>query len=128
MYSFTCWGHPNILGTHATTLEFTKDKEVSLKGDCIIGLSATFDTEKLLAWLKGRENIRVLMKVDDMQEELTCLINPEFTSSREIVIRKSEFVSERTLGIRATRSCADLPREFVDKLKNSKAEMNVEFS
>ena len=42
-YSFTAYGHKNILATHKTTIEFTKDKELSLKGNCIVGVRADFD-------------------------------------------------------------------------------------
>ena len=33
-------GHPNIRATHKTTLEVTKEKELSPRGDCIIGICA----------------------------------------------------------------------------------------
>ncbi|HIP58595.1 MAG TPA: DUF371 domain-containing protein, partial [Archaeoglobus profundus] len=33
----TAWGHPNITAKHRTTLEITKDEELSIRGDCIIG-------------------------------------------------------------------------------------------
>ncbi len=41
-YSFTAWGHENITANHKRTLEFTKDNELSLEGDCILGVSANF--------------------------------------------------------------------------------------
>ena len=31
-------GHKNVLSKHKSTFEITKDKELSLSGDCIIGL------------------------------------------------------------------------------------------
>jgi hypothetical protein len=34
-------GHENILATHKTTLEFTKDKRLSKKGDCIVAVAGT---------------------------------------------------------------------------------------
>ena len=46
-YSFTCYGHENITAKHKTTLEFTKDKDLSLKGDCIVGVNADFDINKI---------------------------------------------------------------------------------
>ena len=46
-YSFTCYGHENIKAKHKTTLEFTKDTEMGLKGDCIVGVNADFSLDKL---------------------------------------------------------------------------------
>ena len=40
---FSARGHENIRGVHKTTFEFTKEKELTLKGDCIIGVNADFD-------------------------------------------------------------------------------------
>ena len=36
----TAFGHPNIVANHKTTLEFTKEKHLSPKGDCIVGINA----------------------------------------------------------------------------------------
>ncbi len=41
-YTFTAQGHPNILATHKTTLEITKDTEVTGEGGCIIAVKADF--------------------------------------------------------------------------------------
>ena len=43
IYKFNAYGHPNILGTHKTTFEFTKDNELTLNGDCIVGVKADFE-------------------------------------------------------------------------------------
>ena len=42
-YKFKAYGHPNITAKHKTTLEFTKDKELSLRGDCIVGVKSDFE-------------------------------------------------------------------------------------
>ena len=46
-YSFNCYGHENITARHKTTLEFTKDEDLSLKGDCIVGVKAGFQLNKI---------------------------------------------------------------------------------
>jgi hypothetical protein len=50
------YGHKNIQATHKTTLEFTKDKHLSKKGDCIIAVAA----DKALTDLSGefKEKLR----------------------------------------------------------------------
>ena len=35
------WGHENIMCTHRTTIEITRDKNMSKRGDCIIGVNAS---------------------------------------------------------------------------------------
>ena len=47
MISFFCFGHKNILAKHRNTLEFTKDKDLTLNGDCIVGVNANFDLKEI---------------------------------------------------------------------------------
>ena len=46
----------------------------------------------------------------------------------DFVIRKSGFISDRTLMIHADKAAADLPREMVQQLKNPKQNMTIEIS
>ena len=43
----------------------------------------------------------------------------------DMVIRKSDYISDRTLAIHADKSSSDLPREFVEKLKNPKQKIKI---
>ncbi len=52
-YIFTCYGHENITCKHKTTLEFTKDNDLSLKGDCIAGVKADFSLVQLRKFIKS---------------------------------------------------------------------------
>ena len=63
-YKFHAYGHKNILGTHKATLEFTKDEEVSLKGDCIVGVNADFELKDLKEFIKGRESKKVSITIE----------------------------------------------------------------
>ena len=36
----TAFGHKNVRATHRTTLEITKDEELSVRGDCIVAVAA----------------------------------------------------------------------------------------
>ncbi len=122
MISFICFGHKNILGTQRNTLEFTKDKELTLDGDCIIGVNSDFRLEEIKR-LKGK--IIVKIKVNDLIEEVECEVNPEFNDDEEIVIRRTEFLSGRTLGIRANKAAIDLNREMMELMKNPSQKMEV---
>jgi uncharacterized protein len=124
-YSFSCFGHSNITSKHKNTFEFTKDEEISLKADCIVGVKADYDIKELKIFLKGKDKIKIIMSVDDLKEEVNCIVNKEFNDEKEIVIRKSDFSSKRTLGIRADKASSDFSKEFVEKLENNK--INVKF-
>ena len=39
-FVFRCFGHKNIRATHKSTLEFTFDETLTVKGDCIVGVKA----------------------------------------------------------------------------------------
>lgn len=132
-YVFNAYSHPNISGTHKTTLEFTKDEEVSLKGDCIIGVRADFDLSEIKKFIKSLKSgkisitIKAASKPNDIsaQETIFAEINPHFNSAKEIVIRKTDFISERTLGIMADKSAFELDRRLIDLLKSKKGKISV---
>ncbi len=123
---FNISGHENVLSTHRNTIEFTKDTELSLKGDCILGVNADFDHNELMELVKQCSKIKVIITVDDLKEEITAEINKDFDDKREIVIRKTDFVSKRTLGIKADKAAIDVNRDLVDKLKDSNVRGIVE--
>ena len=108
MYSFTCYGHRNISSSHKNTLEFTKDKDVTKTGHCIVGVDSDFDAGKIKDVIKGGEKLKIVISAKGIKDEITCLVNPEFDDSHEIVIRKFDFSSGRTLGIRCDKASSDL--------------------
>ena len=126
-YKFFAYGHPNILATHKTTLEFTKDKEVSLKGDCIVGVNADFELSKLKNFIKKSKinNITITIKSNNIKETINAQINPSFNSSKEFVIRKTNFVSERTFAINADKAAFDLNRGLIRFLKGKENKIKV---
>ncbi len=123
-YIFTCTGHQNILATHKTTLEFTKDNFLTKKGDCIVGINADFDLEKIKEFLKF-DKIKIIIKVDDLEETITCTPNKDFDDDKEIVIRLGEHNSKRTLGIGADKAAVHLNRELVEKIKTKQQKLEI---
>lgn len=128
-YKFNAYGHPNILGTHKTTLEFTKDKEVSLKGDCIVGVNADFDSNKIKKFIINSKNKNITItiqpisknkKYKKIKEIINAELNPSFDSGKEFVIRKTDFVSERTFAIRSNKAAFNLNRDLIGFLKEKK--------
>jgi uncharacterized protein len=124
-YSFTYLGHENITGTHKTTFEFTKDKSLSLKGNCIIGVRADFSLDSIKKFIKNSKTNNVIIQIQTINnnkrivEQINAKLNPNFNSDKEIVVRKSDFLDLRTFAIKANKSSFDLDRAFVGILKKS---------
>jgi len=133
MYSFTARGHPHVTSKHKTTLEFTRDEDIDLVADCILGVKSGFSLEKIKEFVKEKQDEKtlaftLLVEVDDLHEEVRAILNPGFKDNREIVLRKSNFLSPRTLGIDSDRSSSDFKKDFIRKLQDPKAIIKVTLS
>ncbi len=124
-YTFTAWGHKNITAKHKRTLEFTKDNELSLEGDCILGVTSNFSLYDLKELIKEGEKLKMVITVGDISDEVIFDGNPEFNDEREIVVRIGDFSSDRTFGVKADKACADLKKELVEKLRNPDQKIDV---
>ena len=123
-YKFKAFGHPNITGLHKTTVEFTKDRDMSPAGDCIIGVNSDFSLSQLHKCLTWRP-IRIRLDCEGEVDLIKARINGRFDSDTEIVIRKGDFKSERTLACSADKGSADLNRNLIEKLKDPSAVVTV---
>lgn len=124
-YSFKAFGHKNILATHKTTLEITKDKEVTRKGDCIIGVGADYSLKSIKDILKDNNKIILIIEAGNVREEISAKINHSFNCENEIVLRKTNFISERTLGIDASKSSFEIKRDLIKKIGNPENEISI---
>lgn len=147
-YKFHAYGHPNILATHKTTLEFIEDEELSLKGDCIVGVKADFDLEKLKQFIKTIKNRRFLghrkfekfssetkknrikiiietISKPKIKEKIFAQLNPDFNSNKELVIRKTNFISKRTFAIKANKAAFELNKALIDFLREKENKIIV---
>lgn len=113
---FKIYGHKNVLSLHKNTIEFTKDKELTLRGDCILGVNADFDIDKKK--LFSFKKLKITIKCEKGNDSFFADINPNFDDNHEIVFRKSNFHSKRTLGFNVTKSAFDINREIVEYLKD----------
>ena len=115
-------GHPNITAKHRTTMEVTRDPEITRRADCVIGVSADKGLSDVAGWLKSHLllglPVRIIIEVEGSSFSLLAFGDERLTfeSEREIVIRRSEYVDGRTLAVRATASARDLPRSMVRML------------
>ncbi len=120
--TFYAHGHKNILATHYSTLEFTSSEELSLRGDCIVGVNCKYSLEKLKK-LKG--NLSIYLEADGIKDICFAEVNPEFKDIHEMVIRKSQYKDQRTFAINCTKAAKDIKRELIEKLKDPKAKLNI---
>ena len=126
------YGHKNIQATHKTTLEFTKGKHLSKKGDCIVAVAVDKALTDLNAELK--ENLRkphtkliILIEAGGIIEQVDAHGSPQLilTHPADMVIRKSDYVCNRTLAVHADKAAQDLSRELVEKLKNPQQKVKI---
>ncbi len=152
---FYAYGHENITGKHKTTLEFTKDKSLTEKGDCIIGVNSDFDLDENKKFIdrvinecheyknknknkkiKNENNnytkykIKIIIKINNKnknhrKEIIDCEINKNFNSDKDMVIRKSGFSDKRTFAVRADKAACDIDRNLVAYIKNPNSEIEV---
>ena len=127
-YNFTVRGHNNVLALHKNTVEFTKDKELTLNGDCILGVDANFSLQKIKEILKQYNKLKLRVSVGDFSQSILFSGNIDFDDGRELVLRKSNFNSKRTLGCYSDLAAFDIDRKIVKQMKNEKTKMSVELS
>ncbi|WP_457548944.1 DUF371 domain-containing protein [Archaeoglobus sp.] len=124
-------GHPNVRATHRTTLEVTKEEELTPKGDCIIGVKANKSlkdfNDEIKSWLREGKPILIEIVLPDygLKDYLKAFGSPKLTfrHKTDIVIRKSEFVCDRTLAIKSNKSAKDIDREIAELLRDPKTEL-----
>ncbi|HQD26897.1 MULTISPECIES: DUF371 domain-containing protein [Methanoculleus] len=129
-------GHPLIRGTHRTTFEVTKDETLTETGDCIIGIGADKGAADLDPGFKAllsddRAVLTTRLRVGDETVEVRSRGSAAFTLDHpsDLVWRRSDFVSDRTVGIRSDRVAASIPRGFIEALRRGEelvVELEVE--
>uniref|UniRef100_A0A7J2TJJ6 DUF371 domain-containing protein n=1 Tax=Archaeoglobus fulgidus TaxID=2234 RepID=A0A7J2TJJ6_ARCFL len=135
IFEVIAFGHKNITARHYNTLQVTKDREISKRADCVIGVKASMSAseipEKAKAILRDGRRIKVEIFLPDYgirdflfgfgSEKLSL------THERDIVIRKSRFICGRTVLISASKSALEISREIVKLLKDEKTEVRLLF-
>ncbi len=118
-------GHKNVRSLHPKSIEITTQSELTVNGDCIVGVSAS------CGCLGIPDEMKTMLKKP--QSEVTCTILVEdfsfkvkgkgseklsLTNPHDIVIRKSNFTCPRTLSIGCDTASDSIPRQIVDALQN----------
>ena len=118
-------GHENILATHGTTFEITRQIALTKHGDCVIATGASKGAKNLSEEFKKamkRENARVTITIDvgEVRDVIEARGSPLllFTHPTDMVVRKSNYVCGRTVAIKANKSARDLSRSLVEKIQS----------
>lgn len=120
------FGHPMVRSLHRTTIEITKDSHLTWDGDCIIGVRADKGPSDLAQDLKEAirrtgSMVRLTIEVPPEKFQVNARGSDLLTlqDPHEMVIRRSDFISDRTLAVGADKSARDVPRTMVEKLRSS---------
>lgn len=129
---FHARGHENVLATHKTTFEVTRDEALTKQGDCIVAVKSTMAAVDLPLEFKEaakKENaqIAVTVRAGELEETVRAKGSPKltFTHATDLVVRKSGYVCGRTLAINADKAAIDFSRKLVEKLKDPNQEVKV---
>jgi len=113
-----------VRSAHPTTIEVTTEDHLTPQGDCIVGVSASTGCAQLDPQLKEGlrrkgSRVRIRMLVGPYIFEVRAEGDPrlELSHLHDIVIRKSDYVSDRTLAVHADAAARDIPREIVRRLR-----------
>ena len=127
-------GHENVLSLHKSTFEITKDKDLSLAGDCIIGLDidkSMGDFPKGFKEKLANDDTKVIveLRTPNASDTIEGYGHHDLTLSHptDIVCRKSTFVCSRTLMIKSNKAAIDLNRDLIKDLANGESmDVNIE--
>ena len=118
-------GHENILSLHQKTIEITKDSDLTVNGDCIIGVNSELSCKDLPEKFKNMaknpdSSIIFTIKVGNEKFSIRGKGSEKLTlkHAKDIVLRKSAFTCSRTLAINCDKASDDIPRSIVKKLQN----------
>jgi len=132
-FAFYAHGHRAVLSTHLTTLELTKEHALGKNGDCIVAVGSSAGLRDVPEPMKnalssGVCRARLTLKLDAHRFTIEGrgARGLTFSHPTDMVLRKSSFVSDRTLMVHANRAAADLPRSFVELLQDPRRKVLVE--
>lgn len=118
-------GHENVLASHKTTFEITKEPNLSKRGNCVIAVSADkalddlgFDLKEGLR--KNGARVSILIEAGGVAEIVNARGNSKLILDHptDIVVRKGSHITDRTLAIEADKAACDLSRKLVEELRS----------
>lgn len=118
-------GHPNIRSLHERTVEITKNENLTIRGDCIIGVKANKSCADLNERLKRNlQSADAIAKIEIAVGSESLTLRGEgdsrltLSDEHDIVIRKTRFICPRTLSIKCDIASSDVPRDMIGLLQD----------
>ena len=128
----TAYGHSCIRSTHRTTFEITKEKHLTERGDCIVAVKsdkAVADLSRDFKEAARRPDAEITITIEAGEEKETVKAKGDprlsLTDPTDIVIRKSSFVGNRTLAVKADKAATDISRSLIERLRNPSQTVKV---
>ena len=126
------FGHENVQATHHATVEFTKETHLSRNGNCILVVGADKGLDDLSVEFKAalkapHSKLTIKIEAGNVSDEMHAYGSSQLalTHPQEMVIRKSDYPSDRTLGIHADKAAKDLSRDLAEKLKSPQQQAKI---
>jgi len=112
---------------HSRTIEITTEPDLTLQGDCIIGVSSECGCKEIPQELKDdlrRSDAKITITIQVNEKKFKIVGNGhedlKLENPHDIVIRKSSFVCPRTLAVRCDKASEDIPRDMIKMLQEPK--------
>src|SRR2546426_9513456 len=122
-FSFHAFGHPRILSTHPTTIEITRSQNLTIRGDCVIGVKSSHglgdfpdEMKRLLSNDSGRGRLEMRVRDQVVSIEGRGAKGLTFMDLNETVVGRGGFESERTLMVYSGKAALDIPRQMRELL------------
>ncbi|MCQ2971947.1 MAG: DUF371 domain-containing protein [archaeon] len=125
IFNIKAKGHKNVLSHHKSTFEITKDENLTLQGDCIVGVSidkamGDFPVEFKEKLANSNTKVIVTLETPNASDKIIGWGHEELTLTHptDIVCRKSTFTCSRTLMIKSDKAACDLNTNLIKDLQN----------
>jgi hypothetical protein len=121
-----------VIAKHQTTFEITKHGDLTRRGDCVLAVRASKGPADLSSKFKNlckEEAARIIVElraagiVESVQGSGSSGLT--LAHSSEFVGRKSTYVSDRTLMIRADKAASDINRELIRALRSQHTRLEI---
>lgn len=119
------YGHENIRSLHQKTIEITTESELTLQGNCIIGVRASCGCndipEKMKNLLRAsKSDVLFTITVKNLSFKVKGKGHKDLilTNPHDIVIRKSSFICPRTLATHCDKASDSISRKIIKLLQN----------
>jgi len=126
------YGHENLRSTHRTTFEITKKSTLTKRGDCVIAVGATKGAKDLSSEFKEAmkrqdAQITITIEVSKIREVVKARGSPQllFTHPTDMVVRKSNYICNRTIAIKTNEAARDISRKLIEKIQNPDQKIKI---